>query len=170
MLAALACLAPGFLNAQRVVPPREPVRPPQDTATTARRPQPSDNYSGSLLGGVVIGTMTMFAAVTAFRIVEDCRGVCSFSRVNAAITYGWTLGVPIGAHAGNGGRGSLELDVLASFAALAVNRQVARHMRRDDSVLIALPLVQVFVVAAVEQWGARTRAAPDGAGSGPCAR
>jgi hypothetical protein len=151
----IALLAPPALAAQRVPTAADTIRAPAaptpgEIPATPRRIPASDSPSGAFLGAAAAGTLGLFVGAGLARITEPCRGCeAGWDRVSRGLQYGWTLGLPLGAHAGNGRRGSLAADVAGSLAAMGIWRAIAR--RSDSPNVVLLPLLQLGAVVGAER-------------------
>jgi hypothetical protein len=119
--------------------------PPQVLpAGVATAPQPAldtiahrGDTGGAVLGALVFGGI---ATVTAWR-----------SGNTEAVLWAEAVGIALGAHVGNGGRGNAVAPLIASIGALFLGRVLAHaaDFPTEDAVLI-IPMVQIAAAVAAE--------------------
>jgi hypothetical protein len=161
-LLVLAGTATGTLQAQRVVespfssfrplPPLRPLRPLR----------PPHSAPALLVGGGVVGGVAgLFAgAVVGAKLSEqnNCEDCGLEGAVYGAIA-GWSVGIPMGVHMVNGGRGSYGRSLLASLGIGTVGLAAA-FATNSGAVLLLVPVAQIVTSVQIERKTERLREAP----------
>jgi hypothetical protein len=143
--------------AQRLPTAPPAVRPPAFSQAATRSRQP-DDIGGPLLGAA-IGSMGGLLLVSSLSRCD--RESCAWEGLENGVYIGWPLGAALGAHVGNGRRGSLFWDVFGTALASAVGREFARHSEDRGWMVLYSMLSQIVVAAAVERSTGAGRAPRD---------
>lgn len=146
--------APGALGAQRLPAPfvsvSQRTRAPAPSLDTIR---PPGNPLGTVVGGVLGGAAGFFAGAMVGGSVENRFFPChcddpGLMGVLWGAAIGESVGLAVGAHVGNGRRGNLGEDLVASLGMGAVGIAVAFGV--GEAGLLFVPVVQVVAVATTE--------------------
>lgn len=112
------------------------------------------------IGGILGGAIGMFGGAYGLAAVTD--GSAEDGDMAAAIIgggLGEITGVAAGVHLANGGRGNALADFVASGLGLMAGMFLSAHLDHVPHNWVAVPMVQVPVVVAIERLTARNKAA-----------
>jgi hypothetical protein len=158
---ALAGGTPRLMSPYLALEPAAPVPAPN----TDQRGEASTGrlFNGALLGGaagLLLGGVAAIAPANSSCKAGEDEGLCAAGWIALGGGLGGALGVPIGVHVANGGRGRLGLSMLAStaIAGLGVLGSVASHSDTAAGVIMlgVVPVSQIFTAIAIERKTSRS--------------
>lgn len=157
VLSALGVMsAPGGLVAQRLPAPFPSVsQRPEARAPNPDTIRPPGNPVGTVVGGVLGGTAVFFLGAIVGGNVENRYFPChcddpGLRGVLWGAAIGESVGLAIGAHVGNGRRGNLALDLLASAGVGAAGIATIVLAGNNGTGLLLIPVAQLATVALAE--------------------